>query len=636
MRIIGNIRTLSLSLLVCGLLLSSYGQESPGRAFLAVQSGNNSVAGAGHSGLSEHFSQNISEDFSEHFSDQFCGTDFSSPAARSAHKAYHQARRSGSLNRVAKYKSPPEIGDEVLFSIIENFGTADAGWVKKKFKLVDKETGTYYLWVDLDELADVPESKVTALRQALLETTPAESVDPGKGIIENTEFYFGAPPDYDQDGHTDILLYAIPGSTAGFVSSQDMDPLAPDSVGNQADVLYLDTILDTISLAAVVAHEYTHLLHFASGWDLNYTFVTEGYAEYAIVLNGYAFWRNIDYLNQMFEGQFEYTRPLFDWRFTPDNGGPKARDYQRGGLFFTYIADHYGPDIVGDMLRFEDKGPLGIDRILVLNNSSLVDVIQNFHTANFVNDRSLDPFFGYRQPRRTQLRASVTRTINGEELHDGPEGPEYATNVETEQLQGGAVTYIKWRDVANVKLKLDARGYQAFSDEDDRQTLKDFQQGNIRARVITVRPDGTTESRDIGASELTKRFNGKYESLTLQVSHSTVTSGRITYSAFWVPASTVTSTSDEPSVPTDVTLYQNYPNPFNPQTIIPFELSRGGMVRLSLYDVLGRQVAVLADRLFVAGRHELLLDAGRWPSGLYFYRLDAEGRAFTRSMRLVK
>ncbi len=103
-----------------------------------------------------------------------------------------------------------------------------------------------------------------------------------------------------------------------------------------------------------------------------------------------------------------------------------------------------------------------------------------------------------------------------------------------------------------------------------------------------------------------------------------------------MPLSSVTGTSEEPSVPARITLYQNYPNPFNPQTIIPFDLSRGGKVGLRVYDVLGRRIAILADRHFASGRHELQVDASLWPSGVYFYSLDAEGKTFTRSMRLAK
>ena len=56
----------------------------------------------------------------------------------------------------------------------------------------------------------------------------------------------------------------------------------------------------------------------------------------------------------------KYLSPLFSWRTNPSNGGPGARDYERGGLFFTYIAEQQGHEIVGEMMRdTEKKVPLG-------------------------------------------------------------------------------------------------------------------------------------------------------------------------------------------------------------------------------------------------------------------------------------
>ena len=88
-------------------------------------------------------------------------------------------------------------------------------------------------------------------------------------------------------------------------------------------------------------------------------------------------------------------------------------------------------------------------------------------------------------------------------------------------------------------------------------------------------------------------------------------------------------------------LLPNRPNPFNPETEIRFELRRAGSVRLGVYDVAGRRVAVLADGVRAAGGHHVTWrgrdDAGRLlPSGAYYVRLEtAEGRD-TRKVMLLK
>jgi hypothetical protein len=75
-------------------------------------------------------------------------------------------------------------------------------------------------------------------------------------------------------------------------------------------------------------------------------------------------------------------------------------------------------------------------------------------------------------------------------------------------------------------------------------------------------------------------------------------------------------------VPGKFALEQNYPNPFNPSTAIRYSLPQRADVSLRVFDLLGREVAVLATGTQDAGVHEALWNAGRVASGLYFYRLD--------------
>jgi hypothetical protein len=110
-------------------------------------------------------------------------------------------------------------------------------------------------------------------------------------------------------------------------------------------------------------------------------------------------------------------------------------------------------------------------------------------------------------------------------------------------------------------------------------------------------------------------------------------------------ASLITSVEgavDSP-LPASFSLQQNYPNPFNPTTNIGFRLPAGqagiadcGFVSLKVFDVLGREVATLIDEKLNAGTHRVLWDASRVASGMYFYRLRAEGREETKRMILLK
>jgi hypothetical protein len=84
------------------------------------------------------------------------------------------------------------------------------------------------------------------------------------------------------------------------------------------------------------------------------------------------------------------------------------------------------------------------------------------------------------------------------------------------------------------------------------------------------------------------------------------------------------TTPDELGGPTDdLRLEQNRPNPFNPTTTISYHLPEERPVRLEVYDLLGRRVRILVDRIQKAGRHTVRFRASDLPSGTYIYRLRA-------------
>ncbi|MEX0685343.1 MAG: T9SS type A sorting domain-containing protein [Balneolales bacterium] len=94
---------------------------------------------------------------------------------------------------------------------------------------------------------------------------------------------------------------------------------------------------------------------------------------------------------------------------------------------------------------------------------------------------------------------------------------------------------------------------------------------------------------------------------------------------------------EEPAIlPAKLKLTKNYPNPFNPITKIRYELPEAGVVRLAVYDLLGREVAVLASGSREAGIHQVSWDARAAASGMYIYRLEAYGRTLTGKMTLIK
>lgn len=103
---------------------------------------------------------------------------------------------------------------------------------------------------------------------------------------------------------------------------------------------------------------------------------------------------------------------------------------------------------------------------------------------------------------------------------------------------------------------------------------------------------------------------------------------------------TLSTDLEDADAPDAIRLEQNYPNPFNPSTVIGYSVGTQDLaslpVRLTVYDVLGREVAVLVDGWMPAGRHSVTFDASDLPSGVYLYRLVAGGQTLQRKLTLIR
>ncbi len=100
--------------------------------------------------------------------------------------------------------------------------------------------------------------------------------------------------------------------------------------------------------------------------------------------------------------------------------------------------------------------------------------------------------------------------------------------------------------------------------------------------------------------------------------------------------------NDQPeAAPQTFVLHQNYPNPFNPSTVIRFALPRAGLVRLAVYNILGRRIRTLVEGARPAGDYQVTWDSrddsgNLVASGVYFYRLESNGMTQTRKLTLMR
>lgn len=149
--------------------------------------------------------------------------------------------------------------------------------------------------------------------------------------------------------------------------------------------------------------------------------------------------------------------------------------------------------------------------------------------------------------------------------------------------------------------------------------------------------DPATFTTDVPYPSLCLKF-GIYQ-VSANTSH-TLLFDEIRYSSDYmhaVPEQSVSAVNPEEHLPDDFILYQNYPNPFNSATSIFFNLPEPGMVRLSIFNLLGQQITELKNEYMKAGMHSV-----NWAvpvfivSGSYFYRIEAGGHVATKKLLLIK
>lgn len=90
------------------------------------------------------------------------------------------------------------------------------------------------------------------------------------------------------------------------------------------------------------------------------------------------------------------------------------------------------------------------------------------------------------------------------------------------------------------------------------------------------------------------------------------------------------------NIPDKYSLSQNYPNPFNPVTTINFSVPKDKFIKLSIFNILGEEVAVLVNETLNAGEYNYRFDAAKLTSGIYFYRLSSEDFTEVKKMTLIK
>ena len=89
-------------------------------------------------------------------------------------------------------------------------------------------------------------------------------------------------------------------------------------------------------------------------------------------------------------------------------------------------------------------------------------------------------------------------------------------------------------------------------------------------------------------------------------------------------------------LPKEFSLLQNYPNPFNPKTLIKYQLPKSGIVKLKVYDLLGREIETLIDQFMNAGEYVVEFNGSNLSSGVYLYQMIYGDQTITKKLILIK
>ncbi len=141
---------------------------------------------------------------------------------------------------------------------------------------------------------------------------------------------------------------------------------------------------------------------------------------------------------------------------------------------------------------------------------------------------------------------------------------------------------------------------------------------------------GTTISGGIAQSVTLDRNLGLWDK------HTVVTDNATDYFSPGKDAVVVDGVKSENLIPTKFVLSQNYPNPFNPSTIISFSMPYASKVTLRIYNILGQEIATLADKKLSSGVYQYTFDASNLATGVYIYSLRTSKGMMTKKMLLLK
>ena len=243
--------------------------------------------------------------------------------------------------------------------------------------------------------------------------------------------------------------------------------------------------------------------------------------------------------------------------------------------------------------------------------------------------------FGYQYPGETYSNSAHTFVLAEEKcaachVHQTPfdgtvtaTGHTFEPRTESCAQEGCHPTYYTDVDTSNAETRFDFRGVQSNVDSLMQVLGAELAQANAEDSLTDAFKQANYNLKAAAAEGSMGIHNTKLVTKILQDAI-----------ADFNPTTGVETDSD--LVPEVYELNQNYPNPFNPTTTIKFSIPQAGNVNLTVYDAVGKEVAMLVNENVDAGEYNVQWNAAGFSSGVYFYRLEAGNFVQVNKMLLLK
>jgi hypothetical protein len=328
-------------------------------------------------------------------------------------------------------------------------------------------TRCYIFVEDAVWLDRVSQAAVDAFKNAFDSSTPANST---KGVYQTDVDTFGSPPDVDNDPKIILFILDIKdqytntgsgGFIGGYFTGYNQLPVTVAPQSNVAEILFFDANPLNLNSAAglqfglsTTAHEFQHMIHYNYDTD-ELTFINEACSEVASVVCGYPISEQGSYVANT-------NINLLSWQ-------AQLSDYSRAARFMTYVRDQAGVNVLKAIVQNPSDGAFGIDAALqsIGNPLRFNDIFKNFTIANILDDKIVNPAYGYTYPNLPKAQGRLLAN------------PNVATTGSTVQNLG--VEYLSFKHGADLKAR--------FTVENPSILIKAVEIGPAGKRVLDVTPN---------------------------------------------------------------------------------------------------------------------------------------------------